>query len=163
MKSGIEIEIPGFGTLALRRLVSDYTGTYSFGGKITRDVERRLVTLSEALDLHILTADTFGTAAGELRNIQLKLVMLEPGGQDTQKMEYVLRQEPRRVVALGNGLNDRLLLKTVKEAGGLAIAVDNGEGCAVETLLHANLIVHGAAKALDLLLEPDRLRATLRF
>lgn len=163
MKPGIDLDIPGFGKLELRRLVSDYTGTCSYGGKITRGLERRMVALSELLDIHVLTADTFGTAAEELRNIPMKLIHLEPGQEDVRKMEYVLRQEPRHAVALGNGLNDRLLLKTVKEAGGLAVAVDNGEGCAIETLLNAGLLVTGAENALDLLLEPDRLRATLRF
>lgn len=163
MKSGIDLDIPGFGKLELRRLVSDYTGTCSFGGKITRGVERRLIALSELLDIHVLTADTFGTAAEELRNIPMKLVRLEPGEEDVRKRDYVLRQEPPHAVALGNGLNDRLLLKTVKEAGGLAIAVENGEGCGVETLLNASLFVTGVENALDLLLEPDRLKATLRF
>jgi soluble P-type ATPase len=163
MKPGIDLDIPGFGKLELRRLVSDYTGTWSYGGKITRGVERRLVALSELLDIHVLTADTFGTAAEELRNIPMKLVRLEPGQEDARKMEYVLRQEPRQVVAFGNGANDRLLLKTVKEAGSLAIAVDNGEGCGIETILNASLFITGAENALDLLLEPDRLKATLRF
>jgi hypothetical protein len=45
----------------------------------------------------------------------------------------------------------------------LALAVDNGEGCAVDALLHSNLVVVGAANVLDLLLDPVRLKATLRF
>jgi hypothetical protein len=45
----------------------------------------------------------------------------------------------------------------------LAIAVENGEGCALETILNANVFVVGAVKAFELLLEPTRLRATLRF
>jgi hypothetical protein len=53
-------------------------------------------------------------------------------------------------------------LKAVKEAGGLAIAVENGEGCALDAILNANLFVVGAVNALDLLLEPTRLLATLR-
>ena len=67
------------------------------------------------------------------------------------------------VAAIGNGNNDRLLLQSVKERRGLAIAVENGEGCSVEALIHAHLLVHGAANALDLLLNTDRLVATLRF
>jgi soluble P-type ATPase len=70
---------------------------------------------------------------------------------------------PRYVASFGNGNNDRLHLKVVKEAGGLAIAVENGEGCALEAILNANVFVAGAVNAFDLLLEPTRLRATLRF
>ena len=54
-------------------------------------------------------------------------------------------------------------MKVVKEAGGLAIAVENGEGCALDAILNANVFVAGAVNAFDLLLEPTRLRATLRF
>jgi soluble P-type ATPase len=70
---------------------------------------------------------------------------------------------PRCLASFGNGVNDRLHMKLVKEAGGLTIAVDNGEGCAHEALRQANIFVAGAASALDLLLEPTRLRATLRW
>lgn len=163
MKRGIVLEIPGFGTLKLRTMVSDYTGTLSRGGKMTLEVKRRLARLAELIDIHILTADTFGTAERELENVPVILHLLGPSDQDVQKMEYVKRCDPRHVVAAGNGNNDRLLLKTVKEAGGLAIAVDNGEGCAIDTIQNANLLIGGAANALDLLLEPNRLKATLRF
>ena len=76
---------------------------------------------------------------------------------------YAEGLDPRRVASFGNGNNDRLHLKAVKEAGGLAIAVENGEGCALDAILNANLFVVGAVNALNLLLEPTRLRATLRF
>jgi soluble P-type ATPase len=164
MKRGIVVEIPGFGKLELRTMVSDYTGTLSRGGRMTQEVKRRLVRLAERVDIHILTADTFGTAKRELRNVPAILLhLLEPSDQDVQKMEYVKRCDPRHVAAAGNGNNDRLLLKIVKDAGGLAIAVDNGEGCAIDTIRNANLFIDGAENALDLLLEPKRLKATLRF
>jgi len=35
------------------------------------------------------------------------------------------------VAAFGNGGNDRLLLKAMKDVGGSAVAVDNGEGCSI--------------------------------
>jgi hypothetical protein len=50
----------------------------------------------------------------------------------------------------------------VSISGGLAVAVDNGEGCAVDALLNANLFIVGIANALDLLLEPTRIKAILR-
>jgi len=50
----------------------------------------------------------------------------------------------------------------VKKGGGLAIAVDNGEGCALHAVVHAPVLVSGAAKALGLLVSPNALKATLR-
>jgi hypothetical protein len=55
------------------------------------------------------------------------------------------------------------MLKTVKERGGLAIAVENGEGCAMDAMLNANLFLVGATNALDLLLDSDCCKATLRY
>jgi soluble P-type ATPase len=82
---------------------------------------------------------------------------------DAEKQDYVKTLELRHVAVFGNGNNDRLLLKTVKEGGGLAIAVDNGEGCAVDAIMNAHLFIVGAANALNLLLEPRSCKATLRF
>jgi soluble P-type ATPase len=163
MKPGILIEIPGFGKMEFRAIVSDYTGTHSRGGKITREVERLLTYLSQFVDIHILTADTFGTAERELKEVPASIHRLPAEEQDVQKMKFVMDCEPRYVAAFGNGNNDRLLLKAVKEAGGLAIAVDNGEGCAIETLQNSSLFIVGAENALDLLMEAKRLAATLRF
>lgn len=54
------------------------------------------------------------------------------------------------------------MLKAVKDAGGLAVAVDNGEGCAPEAMQNAHIFIVGITNALDLLLEPIRCKATLR-
>jgi len=126
-------------------------------------VRQRLIALAKLVDIHILTADTFGTAGRELAKLPIAIHLLGPRRQDEQKARYVKRWALAHAAALGNGNNDRLLLGAVRKAGGLAIGVDNGEGCAVATLQNANLFVVGAAKALDLLLEPARLKATLRF
>ena len=79
-----------------------------------------------------------------------------------KKQTHAEKLGPRHIAAFGNGKNDALLLDTVKNAGGLAIAVDNGEGCAVEAIQNANLFIVGIANALDLLLDRTRLKATLR-
>ncbi|MDR3698281.1 MAG: hypothetical protein P4L56_01520 [Candidatus Sulfopaludibacter sp.] len=163
MKPGIAVDIPGFGRLALELLLSDYTGTLSRGGKLSAATERRLLHLAKVVDIHILTADTFGTAARELGHLPVTIHRLESPQQDVQKESFAAAMGPARIAAFGNGNNDRLLLGAVKKAGGLAIAVDNGEGCAVETLQHANLFTTGIENALDLLIETARLKATLRF
>jgi soluble P-type ATPase len=163
MKPGIAVDIPGFGRLELNTMVSDYTGTLSRGGKVSDHVRGRLVQLAGLVDIHILTADTFGTADRELADLPITVHRLDAMGQDVQKMRFVEKMNAAQVVAFGNGNNDRFLLGAVRQAGGLAIAVDNGEGCAVDTLQNANLFIVGAENALDLLIEANRLKATLRF
>jgi soluble P-type ATPase len=161
-KPGIRIDIPGFGKRHIQTVVSDYTGTLSCGGAIRPEVKRRLKRLATLVDIHIVTADTFGTAQKQLRGIAQPR-FLTAARQDREKAAYVAQFNLRRAAALGNGNNDRLLLKAVRQGGGLAIAVDNGEGCAVDALRNAGIFVTGAANALDLLLEPARTKATLRF
>jgi soluble P-type ATPase len=160
-KPGITIDIPGFGKRHIRIVVSDYTGTHSCGGAIAPDVKRRLRDLAALVELNIVTADSFGTADRELSGIVTPF-KLRTGRHDIEKSDYVSQFDLQEVAAFGNGNNDRLMLKAVKEGGGLAIAVDNGEGCAIDALRNADLFVVGAANAIDLLLDPVRLKATLR-
>jgi soluble P-type ATPase len=162
-KPGIAIDIPGFGKVQINAILSDYTGTLAFRGKLLTGIKERLLRLAELVDIHVVTADSFGTAEEELKGLPLVCRRVEGENEDVQKQRYAVELNPRYVASLGNGNNDRRHLKVVREAGGLAIAVENGEGCALEAILNANLFVLGAVNALDLLLEPTRLRATLRF
>jgi soluble P-type ATPase len=161
-KPGIPIEIPGFGAREIRVIISDYTGTLSFGGRLVPGVRENLIALLALVDIRIVSSDSFGTANEELASVVTPHILTE-ARHDLEKQEYVKGFDLPHVAAFGNGNNDRLLLKTVKEAGGLAIAVDNGEGCAMDALVNAHLFIVGAANALNLLLEPRSCKATLRF
>jgi soluble P-type ATPase len=59
---------------------------------------------------------------------------------------------------MGNGNNDELILK---EAA-LGIAILGDEGISVTALKQADIMVKNISDALDLLLKPKRLMATLR-
>jgi P-type E1-E2 ATPase len=155
----LQVDIPGFGSVTLEHLVSDFTGTLSVGGKLLPGVEERLNQLAESLDLRILTADTFGVAREELKSVDCTIHILSGASHDRQKERYVTELGGETTVALGNGNNDRLMLKAAK----VGIAVTEGEGCAVDAVMAANIQINRAVDALDLLLHPKRLKATLRF
>jgi soluble P-type ATPase len=161
---GIDISIPHFAEpLRIERIVTDYTGTLSFDGKLIAGVPARLRKLKKLVEIHVVTADTRGTARKQLARVSLTPHILKSGTRhDIQKRNYVKKLKPLRVAAFGNGNNDALLLKTVRDAGGLAIAVDNGEGCSVQAMQNANVFIVGIVNALDLLLDPARCIATLR-
>jgi len=163
-KPGILIDIPGWGRRDIRHVVSDYTGTLSCAGRLVAGVAVRLRRLNELVEIHIVSADSFGTARDQLAAVPMPVVILQGEGQDRQKQDYLKNSniDARNVAAFGNGNNDRLLLQAVKNRG-LAIALDNGEGCAVDAILNADVFVVGIANALDLLLDPTRCKATLRF
>ncbi len=155
----IAIDIPGFGPVRLHHLVSDFTGTLSVDGHLLPGVREALTELSSLLTLHILTADTFGRAREALAEIPCRIQILTGKDHDLQKEEYVRKLDPETVVALGNGINDRRMLKTAR----VGIAVSEGEGCAVEAILAADIHVRAAMDGLNLLLTPLRCKATLRF
>ncbi|MFZ5996980.1 MAG: HAD family hydrolase [Nitrospirota bacterium] len=155
----IEIDIPGFGPVTLKHLVSDFTGTLSVDGKLLPRVKELLNKISESLGVHILTADTFGRAKAELEGINCTIHILAGKNHDIQKEEYVNGLGAEHVIALGNGNNDRKMLKTAR----IGIAVSEGEGCAVDAMMAADVQVRSAAEGLGLLLTPLRLKATLRY
>jgi soluble P-type ATPase len=155
----VEVNIPGFGPVRLAHLVSDFTGTLSVDGHLVPSIQEGLNRLSEKMTIHILTADTFGRAREALSGVNCQIHILTGPDQDTQKEEYLQRLGPENVVALGNGNNDRRMLKTAK----VGIAVMEEEGCAVEAVVAADIIVRSAMSALMLLLNPLRFKATLRF
>jgi soluble P-type ATPase len=164
-KTGINIDIPGFGRLHLKVMCSDYTGTLSQSGKLVEGVRSRLCELSRRLDIHVVTSDTRKTAREQLRGIPLTLQDAIPVARhDEYKRDYVgkLGVALNEVVVFGNGRNDRLWLEAVRKAEGLAIAVDVGEGCAIDAMMNAHLFVNGITNALDLLLDEKRLIGTLR-
>ncbi len=155
----ISIDIPGFGKVKMEHMVSDFTGTLSVDGKLLPKVEERLNKLSETIKIHILTADTFGKAQTELRNVNCEMHILTGDNHDVQKEEYVDRLGAGSVVALGNGNNDRKMLKAAR----IGIAVTEGEGCAIDAIMAADIHVRAALDGLDLLLNTKRCKATLRF
>lgn len=161
-KPGIDIKVPGFGDREIRIVVSDYTGTLSCAGKLAPGVREKLTKIMKLVNIRVISSDSFGTAESELAGI-VKPEILKTGQHDVEKQNYVKQFDLKHVAAFGNGNNDRLLLKTVKEGGGLAIAVDNGEGCAIDALLNANLFIVSVVNGLNLLLEPRSCKATLRF
>jgi len=161
---GIKITIPNFATpLLITRIVSDYTGTLSFHGRLIPGVEDRLRRLKELVKIDVLSADSFGTASGQLAEVPLTPEIYQSNERhDVLKEKHALQHSPAHIAAFGNGNNDELLLKAVKKAGELAVAVDNGEGCSALAMQNANIFIVGIVNGLDLLLHPTRCKATLR-
>jgi soluble P-type ATPase len=154
----LEVRIPGYGTLAFSFLVLDYNGTIACDGRLIPGVRDRLEALSKNIAIHILTADTFGSVQKEMTGIPCEVVVIGKENQTQAKADYVRRLEAQETVSVGNGRNDALMLKEAV----LGIAVVQEEGGAVETLLTADIVTHSILDALDLLLHPLRLTATLR-
>jgi P-type E1-E2 ATPase len=154
--SPISLELPrGPGTFT--RLVLDFTGTLSLDGTLLPGVSERLRRLSEHLHITVLTADTFGTAREATGGLPLEVQVIRDG---QEKAGVVEAMGADTVIAMGNGRNDVPMMKVA----GLGIAVLGPEGAAAE-LVHSadvDVVTLDINDALDLLLHPMRLKATLR-
>ena len=136
----------------------DYNGTLALDGRLMRGVRTRLKRLARLVRIHVVTADTFGNAWRELRGVPCDLVVLPDTKQDRAKRVYVLGLGARRTACIGNGRNDRAMLRAAR----LGIVVVQREGASTAALAAADLALPSILDALDLLLHPLRLKASLR-
>jgi len=156
----INIKIPGRAkVLALAHLVLDFNGTIALNGILLPGVKEKLNDLSEKLEIHILTADTFGTSQEACQQINGRVVVLQQNKECAiLKKEFIEALGKEKVVSIGNGTNDTLMLKN----SALGIAVLGPEGTSLKAIQSAGVIVTDINHGLDLLLNPQRLIATLR-
>ena len=154
----LRIEITNEFTLSLEHLVLDYNGTLAIDGKMIDGVMALIETLSKSLKIHVITANTFGSAHQNLAGTNTSLVIINRGNELHQKAAFVNALNPLTVVAIGNGANDALMLKQ----SALGIAVMQAEGASTQALINADIACGSIINALQLLLNPLRVAATLR-
>jgi P-type E1-E2 ATPase len=154
----IELIIPGRGVLQLDHLVCDVSGTLTIDGQLLEGLTRDLRNLRDRLEIHLVTADTYGRQEAIDRQLGLTALRIQPGAEGEQKAEYIRSLGAERVVAIGQGANDAAMLKTAA----LGICVQSMEGLAPETLLAADILVPDIHAALEILEKPLRIVATLR-
>jgi len=154
----MRIEIPDYKTLELEYLVLDYNGTIAVDGEIPDSVKVRLWKLSELFEIYVLTADTHGTAEKMCEGLPLTITTFPKNGALAEKLKVVERLGEEKCVSVGNGRNDKLMLR----ASGLSIAVIEREGMYGRLMGEADVCVRSIEDALDLLIYPKRMIATLR-
>lgn len=154
----IELTIPGRGPLRIQHLVTDVNGTFAVDGVLIDGLTKRISSLRNKLEIHMLTADTHGRQTAIDEQLNLKATRVQPGNEALQKAEFVRKLGADTVAAIGQGANDSQMLKTAA----LGICVMSQEGVAVETMVSADLVVPDIFTALDLLDKPVRIVASLR-
>lgn len=154
----IKLTVQGRAPLVLNRVLMDFNGTLAKDGQLVTGVASRLHALSRELSLHVLTGDLHGSARQALSAISCTVDIVSPENQAIAKAQVLDQFGTAGSVVIGNGLNDVMILRNAT----LSIAVDNGEGLAVEAMMAADIVCHGIVPTLDLLLNPSRLVGTLR-
>ena len=155
----IEVSLPGrHTTLRLKNMLLDLNGTLAVDGKLINGVKEKIELLRDELQIYILTADTYGAGREIARKLGVNWFMVDPedGGQD--KLRILNSMQAHNCVAIGNGYNDRLMLSQAA----LSIVVIESEGCSIQALQAADIAVGTINDALNLLIHPLRITATLR-
>ena len=154
----IEFDVPGLSAFHIVSLVLDVNGTLAEDGKIIDGVKERLHQLTAKLRIVMLTANTHGKQDEIDQLLNLSSVRLSASREAEQKESFVEQLGAQTVLAIGNGANDYLML----EKAAIGIAVLGPEGAATGCLLSADIVCRDILDALDLLIKPKRLIATLR-
>jgi soluble P-type ATPase len=154
----IAIDAPGWGIRKIEHIVFDFNGTLAMDGKLLEGVDERLAKLSIVSRLHLCSADYFGTVADETRRFDMALKVMKTHNKSQEKAEFVRRLGPLQVAAIGNGSVDALMI----EEAALGIAVIGQEGASPKAIQAADVVCNDIREALDLLLYPKRLAATLQ-
>ena len=149
------VHIPEGATLGLEHVVLDVNGTLSDHGKLLAGVRERLGKIRGELEVHLVSGDTFGTLDEVARELELAPRRVARG---EEKAAHVRDLGAIGVVVIGNGSNDVLAL----EAAALGIAVIGPEGASGAAVRTADVVCRSIEEALDLLLDPRALGATLR-
>ena len=152
------INIPNYKNLTLKHLVLDYNGTIAKDGILIKSIEPLLYALSRHYEVHVITADTFGTVKTQLEAFEVTIKVLETDNHTQEKEAYINTLKSEHCVAMGNGSNDTDMLKT----SALGIAIVGDEGCSTKTMMSSDIVCNSIVDALELLLNPKRLVATLR-
>jgi len=152
------IDIPGYKKIEVKNLMLDYNGTLAVDGKLLPQVKILLTDISKKINIHVVTADTFGMVSEEMKGVDCKIQIINSGNEPKQKSEYLKSLNSEETICIGNGRNDELMLKQSV----LGIIVIGTEGSASVSFGNANIVCSNIIDALNLLLNPNRIIATLR-
>lgn len=151
------IVVPGWGSVELENLVLDLNGTLTESGDFIPGVLDDLEKLKvRGFRVYVLSGDTRGI----LKHIFSDTSEIEPvvAGTAEEKRAFVESIGAERTVCLGNGNIDVEMFKVAR----LSICTIQAEGATTKAMLQADIVVTHIKHALEILLDSEKLIATLR-
>ena len=151
------IVIPGHGTFELENVVLDLNGTVTETGTFIPGVVEGFEALRRAgFRIFVLSGDTKGTLAQTFKGFPYIQAVLAKTGQD--KRAFVESIGPEHTVCIGNGNIDVEMFKVAR----LSLCTIQAEGSTTKAMIEADIVVTHIKHAMEILLDPHKLIATLR-
>ncbi|MGF3113467.1 HAD family hydrolase [Facklamia sp. P9177] len=154
----IKYEIPGNGVIKIFNVIIDFNGTIAEDGKLIEGVEELLSSLSENVKIFIATADTYGTVKQQCQKLPVELATFPSSKAAISKKLLLEELDSKSCACIGNGYNDGEMMSVAA----LSIAVIGNEGLSTVSIRNADIIAPNIHSALNILLKPERIKATLR-
>jgi len=152
------VEIPGIGLVRIQNVMFDFNGTIAADGRLLDGVGPAMNRLAHQLDFHVVTADTFGSVQAQLGGVNTEVVCISNQDQDRKKLDVLNHIGADTTMAVGNGVNDALMLKHAR----LGVAVLGAEGMALPALMSADVMIRHILDVFAFFEKPKRLISTLR-
>jgi soluble P-type ATPase len=152
------IEVPGWGSAEFENLILDLNGTLTESGDFIPGVVDYLVKLkAKGLRICVLSGDTRGALKQGLKHLTgIEAVVTKTAHE---KRRFVESIGAERTVCVGNGNIDVEMFKVAR----LSICTIQAEGATTQAMLHADIVTTHINEALEILLDPEKLIATLRY
>jgi len=151
----MDIKLPGRGMTNIKNLIFDFNGTLTENRKLSEAGREVLETLSQKYAVYVATSDTFGNAKEELKGLNVKIVTVKSG---SEKLELVMKLGYASTIAIGNGNNDKSMLKKAV----VGIAVIGRDGATPDAINSADIVISNIKNIIPLLKNRDLIFSVLR-
>lgn len=149
--------MPGVGELELNTIIFDLNGTLAVHGKVPQEAFEQIQKLKDiGFTCVLFSGDQRGNAQKLAQELGIEFIST----RDTDAKRQAAQKYPKEhTVAIGNGRIDIGVFENAK----VRIGTLQAEGIHTAILPYIDILVPSIIDALDLLLDPDSLAATMRM
>ncbi len=152
----MKYDIPQVGIIEISTIVLDLNGTLAVRGKIVKGVKKRLTALKKlGIKVILFTGDQRGNASSFAQDLGIEF---KRASSQEEKEHLFLELDIERSAAIGNARIDNGKFRHAK----LSIATLQAEGIHTGILKNVDIIVPSINDALDLFIDPNSLKGTMR-
>ncbi len=155
----MELNIPGRERMTISHLLLDYNGTIALNGILLPSIPQKIKAINKiGFTVHLVTADTNGTVRNQCADLPIEIQIFDNSNVAEKKKALAEQLGANNCICIGNGFNDAQMFDVCS----ISIIIMSSEGCSVKSFLKADIACKDIEDAFDLILNPNRMIATLR-